>query len=59
MVHTLEYLFDQIDGILAEMGITEVTARDLVDLISGYEGLGKRGSTEEELCKELKEQPYN
>ncbi len=53
VVNTLEFLHSQIDEVLVEVGITEVTARDLVDVVSGYEGAGKGPSTEEELCKAL------
>ncbi len=48
---SLECLCDKIDEILVEMGIAEVAARDLVDLVSGYEGVGNEASPEDELCK--------
>ncbi len=40
-----------------EMGIAEVAARDLVDLVSGYEGVGNEASSEDKLCKEVEEKP--
>ena len=36
---------------MVEMGIAEASARDIVDLVEGYEGIGIDESTEEELCK--------
>ena len=49
------YFYDHVDNQLTQLGLTQtpsggvVRARDILDIIDGYKGLGYAQSTEEEL----------
>ena len=47
--NTEDFIYNHVDGHLKEVGLTDVRARDLVDVVMGYTGNGYAHSTQEEL----------
>ena len=51
--NTEDFIYNHVDGHLKEVGLTDVRARDLVDVVMGYTGNGYAHSTQEELGESL------